>query len=83
MKSIDYIIQTFNFPGERPRVHLCLGHFSVKDGIPLITAECVSEREIDAEAEQVIRAVKDARNRAKRAFRRAFKQEEIKCDYIV
>ena len=77
MKRIDYVIETNSFDlGERPRVHLCVGHYSIdkKTGAPLITAECVSEREIDAEADILIRAVNDARNRAKRAFRRAWKK---------
>ena len=49
MKRIDYVIETNSFDlGERPRVHLCVGHYSIdkKTGAPLITAECVSEREL-------------------------------------
>ena len=74
MKRIDYLIKTFAHAG--PRVYLCVGFHSkeTKTGPPLLTAECVSEREIDANADQIIREVNDARNRAKRAFRRALKQ---------
>ena len=76
MKSIDYVIKENSVCGikERPIVNLCIGH-STKDkkgGPPLITPNCISEREIDAEADRLIHAVNDARKRAKKAFRRAW-----------
>ena len=75
MKSIDYVIKENSVCGikERPTVNLCIGHWTKNEkGHILITPNCISEREIDAEADRLIYAVNDARKRAKQAFRRVW-----------
>ena len=78
MKSIDYVIKTNSVSGldERPTVNLCLGSYSQNEkGIVLITSDCISEQEIDWEADRLILAINDARKRAKQAFRRAWRRD--------